>query len=625
MLTIEQINSTRENVVETMRKNKQRRESGLPEYHSTYTHSVEMKEAIEIHAVMGKKPDTLLKARYPNQTPQEYDYGLGNYQQTTIPVFLDTVHTMQRSFSDTNWSIDYRQGEDEQNDLKQYLEVDIKRTSLSMGYFDYMFNVAASLKLIDAMGCIGYKPDYIPTIETEEGAVIDGSVRFDIIPQYYPCEAIVAYETGKWYMFLSEDKSMVEWGNTTVQEGLIFEVYDDTHIYKIVQVGKKVDYTFETFVYFTHNCGYCPVDRLKGIPGVMGKEVIYQSPFLFATPCLNDVILDSIMLRSVKAASVFPYRVMTGNICENTMNINGEIQNCNGTGWFRDLTTQQPIVCGSCMGTGMKDRISPHGVLLLRPETAFKEGELKSSQPAMYYVEPSVDTPAFLRSEIDNNTDKARAILHLRTMNQQAKGTADETATGAMIDEKALISVVKTFRDQLAASTEFGVKTIGLMREGDGVELPVFTWSNSFDFLTEFEYMQKISDAIKNGMPSFVVYAAVYQYITTVFYDDSTRAQIFDLLISTDRLLVMPYEQINIESAKGQVASWEVVLHDSGITLIKQLISDQPGFLDLDFKAQQEQLITAAKTLADANKVAMPTSGKSVVEQVMNASNGSVN
>jgi len=310
---------------------------------------------------------------------------------------------------------------------------------------------------------------------------------------------------------------------------------------------------------------------------------------------------------------------MTGNICENTKTINGEIQNCGGTGWFRDFSTGKSIACDTCYGMGTTDRISPHGVLLLKPETAFKEGELKSSQPAMYYVEPSVNTPTFLRSEIDNNLNKARNILHLRTSDSTVKGSENLTATGQVLDEKALISVVKTFRDQLAASTEFGIKTIGKMREGDSFTAPVMTWSNSFDFLTEFEYMQKISDAIKNGMPSFVVYAAVYQYITTVFYDDAERAQIFELLIATDRLLVMPYEQINIESAKGQVASWEVVLHDSGITLIKQLMSETPGFLNQDFSAQKEQLIAASKKLADSNKTAMPTSSRSVVDAVVQA------
>ena len=93
MLTTKEILSMTDGVIETMRKAKARKDAGVPNYHSTYAHSVEMKEAIEIHAIIGKKPDTLLAERYPNQTPEEFKYGLGNYQQTTVPVFLDTVHT----------------------------------------------------------------------------------------------------------------------------------------------------------------------------------------------------------------------------------------------------------------------------------------------------------------------------------------------------------------------------------------------------------------------------------------------------------------------------------------------------------------------------------------------------
>lgn len=616
MLTQQQIDATTQRVIDIMRKNKQRKESGLPEYHDLYCQSVEMKQAIEIHAVVGKKPTQLVAERAPNQTDQEFKYAMANYQQTTLPVFLDTVHTMQRAFSETNWAVDYS-GEDDSSDIKLYLEQGMKDTSVSMTYYDYMFNVAGAAKLVDSMGAVGYKPDSIPVVEIDGEQFIDPQEQFNIIPQYYPSEAIVAYEVGKWYMFLTDEKSWVEWGNTTVQEGLVFEVYDDTNIYKVIQVGRKVDYKFETIVYFQHDCGYCPVDRLKGIPVPAGREILYQSPFLYAVPSLNEVVLDSIMLRSVKASSVFPYRVMTGNICTSTMEINGEIQNCDGTGWFRDFTTNKAICCSSCLGTGMKDRISPHGVLLLRPDTTFKEGELKTSQPAMYYVEPSTATPQFLSDQIDKNTIKARNILHLRTSDSTVKGTEELTATGQVLDEKALISVVKTFRDQLAASIEFGAKTIAIMRYGSESEAPVYTWTNSFDFLTEFEYMQKISEAIKNGMPSFVVYAEVYKYITTVFYDDSTRAKSFDLLIATDRLLVLPYDQINMELARGIIAPWQVVLHDSGISIIKTLTEKTPGFLDLDTSVQQEQLIAEAKRLADEAKSVLPTEAGNVVDAVL--------
>lgn len=620
MLTEQQILSTINQVVETMRKTRLKSKDELPDYHNTYLHSIEMKEAIEIHSVPGKKPDKLVAERAPNQTDKEFDYAIKNYQQTTISVYLDAVHTMQRAFADNNWSIDYRQGADQSNDMQEYLEVGIRNTPLKVTYDAYMFQVHPSLKMTDSMGVNAYKPYFIPTVEGDQGELqIDGSRLYEPIPYYYPCDSIMAYEDNNWFVFLMQEKSWVDWGNTRVQEGMIFEIYDDVAIYRVTQVGRKSDFQFDFSVYYQHNLGWCPVDRLKGIPASLNGEIIFQSLFLYAVPFLNDVILDSTMLRSIKAASVFPYRVMTGTICENKMEINGEYQTCNGTGWFRDMTLNKSICCPTCLGTGMKDRISPHGVLLLRPETAFKEGELKTSQPAMYYVEPSVDTPTFLRSEIEKNTDKARQILHLRTSNTQVKGSEDLTATEMVLDEKALYSTVKMFSDQTFDSYEFGIRTMGTMRYGDKFEMPVITRSITFDFATEYEYMERISLAIKNGLPSFVVYEIVYRYIKTMFYNQADRAGVFDLLITTDRLLVLPYDQINIEQSKGLIAPWEVVLHDSGINLIKNLIMANPTFLEQELEVQKEQLIAEAVRVADANKTTLPTSRTNVVDNVLAA------
>ena len=622
MLTINQINAMTDSVVDIMRKARSMKGMPTPDYHNTYLQSVEMKEAIEIHAVPGRKPDKLVAERAPNQTDQEFKYVMANYQQTTMAVFLDAVHTMQRAFSDNNWSIDYRQGEDEENELQQYLETDIRDTDLKLTFEGYMFQVVPSLKMIDAMGCIAVKPWEIPTVTTPEGEVlIDSERMFEPTPQYYPSESIMAYEEGRFYFFLSEKKSQVEYGNKMVNEGLIFDVYDDQNIYQVIQVGKLIDYDFKVLVYHNHELGYCPVTRLMGIPANYNGEVIFQSLFLYAVPSLNDVIIDNIMLRSVKAASVFPYRVMTANICTNTITINGEIQNCDGTGWFRDFTTNQSICCPTCMGTGMRDRISPHGVLLLRPETAFKEGELKSSQPAMYYVEPSINTPQFIRSEIETNTNRARNILHLRDSDSQVKGAADLTATGMVLDEKSLYSTVKMFSDQTFDIFEFCMNTIGRMRYGQSFEMPVVTRSITFDFATEYEYMERISLAIKNGLPSFVVQEIVFRYIKTMFYNESERAQIFDLLITTDLLLVTPDEQINIEVGQGIVAPWQVVLHNSGVTLIKQMIERNPSYLDQDMEVQREQLIEEATRIADENKPVTTVSPGSAVQRALDIAN----
>jgi len=558
-----------------------------------------MKEAISVHAIPGYKPTKLVAERAPNQTDAEFNYAIGNYQQNTMPVYLDAVHTMQRAFSDNNWSIDY--GEDtEGSAIREYLEHDLVEYSpLGMTFDAFMFQVVPSLKMVDAMGCIAYKPYYIPMVQTDEGEIlIDGQTAFEPIPYYYCSDRIVAYEENKWYAFLSDEYSDVEFGGKIVREGLIYEVYDDTAIYKVVQVGRKSDYKFQVVVYHIHELGYCPVDRLKGIPAWMDGSIVWQSLFLYAVPVLNDVVLDSIMLRSVKAASVFPYRVMTGDMCTAELDRDGQIQKCDGNGYFIDFNSQRRITCTTCMGTGLKNRISPHGVLLLRPDTFTKEGELRTTQQAMYFVEPTINTPTFLRQEIDNGLDKARNVLHLRTSNSTVKGSEDLTATGMVLDEKALYSTVKMFSDQVFDLYEFGINTIGVMRYGSDFEMPVITRSITFDFATEYEYMERISLAIKNGLPPFVVYEIVYRYIKTMFYNETDRAGAFDLLITTDRLLVMPYDQINMETAKGTVAPWEVVLHDSGISIVKKLVEVNASFFDQDVPVQREQLVAEAKKIA---------------------------
>ncbi len=619
MLTLPEIQALTAKVIDLYKKSKSKKDAGLPEYHNTYCHSIEMKEAIEVHAIPGKKPDKLVAERAPNQTDKEFKYAMANYQQTTMPVFLDTVHTMQRAFADNNWSIDYRQGEDKDNDIRIYVEEAIVNTPLKMTLESFYFQVVPSLKLIDPMGCIGIKPWFIPTVQLDSGeTVIDGQTMYEPIPVYYPCESIMAYQESKYYLFLSEEKSWVEWGNYREQTGLVFEFYDESAIWRIEQTGKKIDYTFSYTVYYTHNLGYTPVDRLKGIPAYYCGEIIFQSLFLFATPMLNDVVLDSIMLRSIKAASVFPYRVMTGNICTNTMTIHGEIQNCDGTGWFRDFTTGVSICCPKCLGTGSTDRISPHGVLLLKPETAFKEGELKASQPAMYYVEPGPEAYTFLRNEIETNTNKARQVLHLRNIpNTRIQGNPQQTATEVVVDEKALFSTVKMFSDQEFDLYENSINSIGLMRFGDRFEKPIIVRSTTFDFTTEFEYMERISAAIKNGLPAFVVYEIVYRYIQTMFYNETDRAAAFDLLVTTDLLLVTPFDQINLDIARGSTAQWQLVLHESGIQLIRNLQLLNPKFFEQDLQAQADQLIAEAKRHTESNKAAMPSANSNIVDATL--------
>lgn len=588
----------------------------LPEYWNGYAEAVNSMEAIEVHAKEGEFPDKLIHSFAPNMTDLERSYVRSNYRQVTRPVFVDFMNTIGRAFSDNNWALQYK----EDDDFREYVEREIAKTPLKMSVEGYIKSVVPGVKLVDAMGCIVIKPYKV------DKEVVDGEVRFsDVqpkpIPVYYESESLHGYKDGEYYLFLTNEKSEVMVGSRPERSGFVYELYDDTNIWKIVQTGAKKDNTFRVELYFIHNGGDIPVTMLKGVPHPNEGEIQWRSVFGYAVPLLDDALVFSNNLRSTTANCMFPYRVMTGSTCEHKLNLDGQTKCCDGRGWFEDIEHNVQIKCPSCGGSGLKDRVSPLGVMLLKPaEQLFNQpGETSSSQPAMYYVSPTVDVPMFVRSEIEQSFAKARQILHLRESSSVVKGSTDLTATGMVIDEKSLYSFIKPISDQIFETYAFILDWVGIMRYGEKQDytlIPPIT----FDFKTEYDYLMEISAAIKNGLPPFVVHTIVFKYLKTMFYNQLETAHAFNLITSTDRLLVMDEDEINFKIAQGLVAPYEVILHDSAVTFIMELIEADPSFLEKDMAYQQEQLTAMAKLKAGETKGAAPLSPQNVVQSVLNAS-----
>lgn len=618
MLQPEEIAGIVNEVLDLQKKSKNLlgKDSGYPDYWDGYLSSVKAMEDIEVHAKEGEFPERLISAYAPNMTDLERKYVKNNYRQVTRPVFIDMVNTIGRAFSDNNWSIMYK----EDSDFRDYVENGIAKTPLKMNVESYIKSVVPTVKLIDAMGCIAVKPYKIST------EVIDGQIRYSDetpqpIPIYYEVEDLRAFKEGEYYLFITEEKSLVMVGNRQERTGFIYEFYDDENIWKIIQKGAKKDNVFDVVLYFTHNGEGIPVTQLKGVPHVEGGSIQWRSQFGFAVPVLDDALVNSNNLRSVMANCMFPYRVMVGNTCEHKLELNGVIKCCDGRGWFDDMENGKQITCSGCGGSGLKDRISPLGVMLLNPpnDPLDQKGETNTSQPAMYYVSPTVDVPQFVRSEIEQFIAKARQILHLRESNTQVNGNENTTATGMVIDEKSLYAFIKPISDQIFETYGFILDWIGIQRYGSKQEYTLIA-PITFDFKTEYDYLMEISEAIKNGLPPFVVHTIVFKYLKTMFYNQLETASAFNLITSIDRLLTMDDEEVTVKLAQGLIAPWEVVLHDSAVTFIIQLTQTNPRFLEQDLATQEAQIVELAKQKATETKATTPLSPQNIVQSVLKAS-----
>jgi hypothetical protein len=569
-----------------------------PEFYEGYNEIVKQYEDIRIHTVKGTFPAKLFEKRSPNMQDSEFEYVRENYKQTTLPIAVDYFNSIKRAFNDGNWSIDYG-AENKEIGYKEYIENDLP---IYGSLEEFVKQVLPVIKTQDPNGVIAVRPFDLPV--DDEGNVRD-DVELSPTVFYFSCKNKIAFKEREWYLVLSERKSTVIEYAKEKQDGLVFEFYDDTNVWMIKQVGKKSDYTFEAQIYYAHNLGSVPAQELKGIPVIENSKKHYQSPYIYASDILDLILLNSSRLQVSINSCVFPVRVMIGNECDfidsasSSPCINGKIQ-IHGEGGMIEK------ICPSCSGTGMKARISPLGTILLRPKShMLPDGEISAGE-AFKFHSPDVSTLDFLIKKIDIDEAKARGILHIYNSNTNAQGADGETATGKYIDQKTLYSFIKPISDEMFSAYEFMLNTIGEMRYGERFDGVSLNYPNTFEFLTEQDYINQIKDAMDAGMPPMVVTPLIYRFLQTFFYNDDETAVAFELLIRADRLLTMTKEEVSLGLTRGSIAKWEEILHYSGHYLVVSLLRENENFMELEMEAKLDALIDKAKQVAEEVKAAQP-------------------
>lgn len=569
-------------------------ENKYPNYWDGYKEAVSMFDAIRVHADYGVIPKALLERRSPNEDDKQLKYRIDNYKQTTLQVFKDFESTVQRAFHDANWTLTYNEDAEafKNETFQQYVERELPIYGSLENFVKF---VLPAIKLKDANGLLTVKPVDLQYKIVEDVAVIDGDALVKPTVFYHDIKHVLAYEKGVYALVELEEKSLVEYGGSKQKIGRVFEFYDTENIWLIKQVGKHTDYEFEFILYFNHGLGFLPCHELMGVPYYHNGKILWKSPFIFAVPNLDVCLLDESNITAIKASCVYPYKVMVGNICDfedrfgNRCN-EGVIAAANEDGSYKTYT------CPSCNGTGLKSRMSPLGVMLLKPKTSLTETELSYTGDPLKYVSPSVETIEFLRREVREHEYRARRILHLQDADSSTNfDKSNETATGNTNNLKALYAFLKPISDQIFYLYEWLLDTIGLMRYGENYNGVTLIYPQSFDFKTSEDYLAEINEAVKAGLPPIVVHTLIYNFLKATFYTEEKVTKAFDLIVETDRLLPFTNEEILLKLSRGTIERWEEILHSSAYTFIKELEREVEGFWNLELEQQKQFLIEKAK------------------------------
>lgn len=568
--------------------------------HELYPLTTEMAEHISYHAVKGVYPEKLFKERSPNETEKEAKYIRSNYKQHTLPVFIDYLNTITRPFGDGNWSIDYREDEatfkTADQTFQKYVEQELPIYGSLENFIKY---VLPSIKSIDANGYLAVRPKDIEYKDNGQGQmVVDSEKLFEPTIYYFESKHVIDY-CDYYYMFLSNEKSIVQFGGRDQKTGTVFELYTKGAVYFIRQVGNKNENTFETVEFYRHDLNEFPVKQLMGVPVLKGDEILWQSPFLYSTDLLDLVAMNANWLQASINKCVFPIPVMFGSPCTFKDADSGAM--CNAGILHLDGVPERP--CTQCHGTGLVSRLSALGTFLLNPSTKFETGEIQSTQDPLKFVSPDVATLQFLSEKIEKDTGKARAILHLRDKTKSVQTTKDNTtATEVYDDSKAMYSFVKPISDQIFTIYEFCLDMIGKQRYGQAFQKPSVYAPKTFDFKSPEDYLKDISNAIANHLPPAFIQTILMQYINSFYGDNPNTTSIFRIVVSADRLFGLSQDEINLKLARATVSKWEDILHTSILNFINEALEADAKFFEKNLDEQIKVLQDMAKEIDQSIK-----------------------
>ena len=576
-----------------------------------YYQAVDMQYRVAVHSE-DLFPDKMFKQKAPNETDAEFEYRKKTYRNNTKQDWNRAVGLLNRLWNEQNWSLKFNDDEAlySDNSMASYVYKDYPRGGNLIEWFKTTVTKAKA-NLFN--GVIAVKPelDYIVgedgdyLVDDNGSYIVDDTVLPEPVAYVYTPEQVLDFQDEKFALILLTEKSPIKLSrnsNEQKMEGLVMDFYDDTYIYRIKQFGVKSDYTFETTVYFEHNLGYLPVDKIKGIP--LGRDdnngyQLYKSLFYDAIDLLDTALYDFSTLQCSKVAHAFLERWEYVDECS------AGCSDYERDGIFRVPSGDGYAVCSTCNGKGTSSKKGVFNTFQIRSKGLTVSGDDAISPPPAGYINKDATILEFLKKEIQDTIDKAFVMANI-PISGQANGNS---ATEAKIDRDELIVALMMEATQLFGLLNNTLYYIGGMRYGSSYQGHVITKPTDLSILTAYDLTQEINSA--TNQPSIVKSQLQKEYLNARFSGDTAEMQELNTVVEySDALLYMTDESIRANLLAGTIAKWQVILHNSVVSFIKQKTTDDPKYLEGDLATIKTDLETMAKAMEASIS---PTTGANTI------------
>ena len=554
----------------------------IPDITPLYKATIEHHREVAVHAVKGTFPKELLKSKAPNQTPEEWEYQRGIYEQYTRSQWGRAMNRTKIIGNKQNYSIKINDPEQERFFFEDYPAYH----SLPSFFFD----IVREAKINFPNQLMVIEPAEIPGSYNENGEFIpDQSVMVEPIVYIIAEKDIIAYKENQYSLILT---------GYDANKNPIFKYFDRSGIYVLTRIKDK----YEARLIYKHNWGYVPCRKLGGKPIYLKDGVLYESYFAEAIPELNGVIRLSSNLDMSTLANCFPLRIERVDNCSYRTD-SGEF--CRGGQiWQND----KYVNCPSCHGTGKASRYSPTGVKEVQPPDTVG-GETIGINDIVTFVSPPTEAIEAMREQIKAKEEKAFAFIF------KTSDKVQNTAYGAELEKDEFHSFILQFSNELFDLMEFAIEGIGFMRYMNDFAGFSISRPTSFNFRTSSDITAEIKMAKDGGLPSAYTQELLFQSTETRFNSNDEAEENIKLAIDLDPLWGISALELRT-FVNISVTVEEVIIHQQITSFIQMAKFQHENFMELDRGAQYDIIYGYAQEKALALRPPQPLTTEQILNQI---------
>lgn len=341
--------------------------------------------------INGVIPERLIRSRRPKEDEERYTYRVANYEPITKGVIRESINSLFRIFNESNY------------DIKASREVE---TFINKP----IFNSMKLMSWIQSQGIFDMilDPNAIIAVTPTGKGITDPFVKIEPRTELV-CSYNIREYTDELVIYLSKDKSLVQYYNNLVSDGSVYVCMTKTHVYRLIQVGKKSDLDYQLDYAYAHNMGYVPCLTLGG---EYNSELgVYESFFSSFLPFANEAIRQYSDWQGTMVTTAYPHKIVDPIECSAEGCINGYL--------YGDKSHK----CNSCKGTGLVAPSSPYGVYV-RPAINEALGDKMNTRPPIEFIAPDTAIIKLMQEAWEALLNKAMETIHLDPGGEGQSGNA---------------------------------------------------------------------------------------------------------------------------------------------------------------------------------------------------------